>query len=192
MELFGVGAWELIAILIIMLLVAGPQRMIAWSYKLGQYVATLRRMWSETAAVLQKELDQAGVDIKVPTQPPTRANIRQEVERALAPVTKPVKESLEAVQQDVNSVKDSTSVGSWSDLKSQTKSIQTPPGKGATPAKPPVPAAKPAAAAQNGKPAPAAAPSVPPASSDSGGSPPDSGADFGSWSTLKDDPAGDS
>ncbi|MCK6577021.1 MAG: twin-arginine translocase TatA/TatE family subunit [Anaerolineae bacterium] len=126
MELFGVGAWELVAILLVMLLVAGPKRMIAWAYKLGQYVAVLRRMWSETAALLQKELDQAGVDIRVPTEPPTKATIRKEIERAITPVTQPIRESMDQVKQEVNTVKDATALGSWGDLKSQTQSIKLP------------------------------------------------------------------
>ncbi|MBL8133304.1 MAG: twin-arginine translocase TatA/TatE family subunit [Anaerolineae bacterium] len=126
MELFGVGAWELVAILLVMLLVAGPKRMIAWAYKLGQYVAVLRRMWSETAALLQKELDQAGVDIRVPTEPPTKATIRKEFERAITPVTQPIRESMDQVKQEVNTVKDATALGSWGDLKSQTQNIKPP------------------------------------------------------------------
>lgn len=127
MELFGVGAWELIAILLVMLLVAGPKRMIQWSYKLGQYVGVMRKMWGETAAMLQKELDDAGVDIKVPTEPPTRGSIRKEFERAISPVTQPIRDSMSDVEKDMQEVKQAASFGSWSDLKSQAKSTQPAP-----------------------------------------------------------------
>ena len=35
MNFLGVGAWELVAILLIMLVFAGPKRMIHWSYVWG-------------------------------------------------------------------------------------------------------------------------------------------------------------
>ena len=89
MDILGVGGWEFVAIFLIMLVVAGPKRMIQWSYTLGKYVAQLRQMWAETAEMLQKEFDEAGVDVKVPKDIPTRATINQEIGRALTPITKP-------------------------------------------------------------------------------------------------------
>lgn len=49
MDILGIGGWELVAIIIIMLVVAGPKRMIQWSYTAGKYVAIMRKMWAETA-----------------------------------------------------------------------------------------------------------------------------------------------
>jgi Sec-independent protein translocase protein TatA len=144
MELLGIGAWELIAILLVMLLVAGPKRMIAWSYKLGQYVAVMRKMWGETAQMLQKELDDAGVNIKVPTEPPTRGSIQKEISRAIAPVTKPITDSLDEVKKDMGDVKASTSMGSWS----RTAANKTP---APTPEKPAETAAQNGQSSQNGQ-----------------------------------------
>ncbi len=59
--IFGVGPGELVVILIIMLVVAGPKRMIAWAYMLGKYTAQLRAMFQETMNAFQKEIDAAGV-----------------------------------------------------------------------------------------------------------------------------------
>ena len=75
MEIFGVGGAEMVAILVIMLVVAGPKRMIQWAYVLGQYVAKARAMWAEMMAGVQKEIDDAGLDVKLPTSIPTRANL---------------------------------------------------------------------------------------------------------------------
>ena len=72
MNILGVGAAELVAVLLIMLVFAGPKRMIHWSYVLGQHVAKFRKIWSETVDLVQKEFDDAGVDIKLPKEPPTR------------------------------------------------------------------------------------------------------------------------
>lgn len=102
MNVFGIGGMELVAVLIIMLVVAGPKRMVRWSYVLGQYVAKFRVMWSETVDLIQKEFDDAGVDIQVPREIPTRQNlsktINKQVNKAMQPVTKPVKEALDEVE----------------------------------------------------------------------------------------------
>ena len=108
MNIFGVGGPELIIIFIIMLVFVGPKRMIHWSYILGQYVAKFRVIWSQTVDIVQKEFDQAGVDIKLPKQPPTRANLNQSISKALEPVTKPIQETMDDVQKDMDNVKEVT------------------------------------------------------------------------------------
>ena len=106
MNVFGVGAWELVAILLIMLVFAGPKRMIHWSYVLGQHVAKFRKVWSETVDLVQKEFDEAGVDIKLPKEPPTRKSLNRSLTDAVKPMTKPVQDSLDEVKQDVNAFKE--------------------------------------------------------------------------------------
>lgn len=103
MNIFGIGGMELILILVIMLVVLGPRGMIRWAYKLGQYTAKFRRMWEETVDVLQKEFDEAGVDVQVPRELPTRSNINravnQAVQKVAAPVTQPVQEAVDEVDR---------------------------------------------------------------------------------------------
>lgn len=106
MNVFGVGAWELVAILLIMLVFAGPKRMIHWSYVLGQHVAKFRKIWSETVDLVQKEFDEAGVDIKLPKEPPTRKSLNKSLTAAVKPMTKPVQDSLDEVKQDMNTFKE--------------------------------------------------------------------------------------
>ena len=106
MNIFGVGGAELIAILVIMLMFAGPKRMIHWSYVLGQYVAKFRVIWSQTVDLVQKEFDEAGVDIKLPKEPPTRQNLNQAIGDAIKPVTKPLQDSIDEVKRDVDTFKD--------------------------------------------------------------------------------------
>lgn len=65
MNLFGIGTAELIIIIVLMLVVAGPKRMVQWAYIAGQQVARLREMWNETRQLLEKELEQAGMDPEV-------------------------------------------------------------------------------------------------------------------------------
>ena len=106
MNIFGVGGPELIAILLIMLVVAGPRRMAQWAYTLGEYTAKLRTMWAQTAQILQKEFDEAGVGIQVPTTPPTRSGIAKMVKDAAKPISQPLQEAVDEVEQDLNTLKE--------------------------------------------------------------------------------------
>jgi Sec-independent protein translocase protein TatA len=109
MNILGVGGWELLAILLIMLLVAGPKRMIHWAYILGQYVSKFRTMWAETVDVIQKEFDDAGVDIKIPKEPPTRGSLNQHAGKALETFARPVKEVMDEATGEVKQITNVTS-----------------------------------------------------------------------------------
>lgn len=104
MDILGIGGWELIAIVAIMLVVAGPKRMIAWSYTAGQYMAKLRQLWAETAQHLQREFDAAGVEVKVPQQIPTRATLNRDLARAFTPITKPLTEAQSEMRAEMKAV----------------------------------------------------------------------------------------
>lgn len=142
MDILGVGGWEIVAILLIMLIVAGPKRMISWSYTLGKYVSQLRRMWADTAQMLQKEFDDAGVDVQVPKDIPTRGDLNREIGRALTPVTKPFQETMNAAKKEVDSTKQAMSLGSTS-LTPKAAPV-TPPVAPVTPVTPPPAPAVPA------------------------------------------------
>ncbi|MCS7072042.1 MAG: hypothetical protein NZM00_11090 [Anaerolinea sp.] len=122
-DFLGIGVPELILILILMLIVAGPKRMLAWSYQLGRWVAALRQMWSQTAAILQKEFDEAGVDVRVPRDLPTRSEIQREVARVVdkygAPVHEPVKNAQRELKQTLDAVNQSVQTAekpTWAQL----------------------------------------------------------------------------
>ena len=100
MEIFGVGGAELAAILIIMLIVAGPKRMIQWAYVLGQYTAKARSMWSEVMAGVQRELDAAGMDVQLPKTMPTRADLNKHMTTLTNPASS-VWAGIKAPVQDV-------------------------------------------------------------------------------------------
>jgi Sec-independent protein translocase protein TatA len=114
MEILGVGTPELIAILIIMLIVAGPKRMIQWAYTLGQYTAKLRKMWAEMMTYMEKEMAAAGVDVELPKEIPTRATVIHEInklgEKAMSPVTKPIDDTLKDVSNQVKEIKTQTNI----------------------------------------------------------------------------------
>jgi Sec-independent protein translocase protein TatA len=122
MNILGVGGWELAAILIIMLIVAGPKRMVQWAYILGTYVAKLRAMWAETAALIQEELDQAGVDVKVPKDIPTRRDVNKATRRALTPFTDPLQQVIQEVDTDMKRLKEETKIPAGNGRDAQTNS----------------------------------------------------------------------
>ena len=143
MNIFGVGAWELVAILLIMLVFAGPKRMIHWSHVLGTHVAKFRKIWSETVDLVQKEFDEAGVDIKLPKEPPTRKNLNRAVTDAVKPMTKPVQDSLDEVKKDLDAVKEVSDTlnnrkkpAASSAAKKETKPLLPQPPKPKPPRKP--------------------------------------------------------
>ncbi len=112
MNIFGVGGPELLIILVLMLIVAGPKRMLRWSYVMGQYIAKFRRMWAETVDVLQHEFDEAGVDIQVPRDLPTRGSLNKQALKMMSPLTDPVKDTLEQVNTEVSEIKRATAATS--------------------------------------------------------------------------------
>ncbi len=110
MNILGIGGWELVAILLIMLLVAGPKRMVHWAYILGQYVARFRAMWAETVDIVQKEFDDAGVGIQIPREPPTRASLNRQASKAFESITRPVQETMNEATSQVNHIKQATAL----------------------------------------------------------------------------------
>lgn len=108
MNILGVGGPELLVILLLMLIVAGPKRMIHWSYILGQYVAKFRRMWAETVDVVQKEFDDAGLDIQLPRDVPTRGSLNKQAGKMLSGVANPLKETMDQVNAEIGQIQKET------------------------------------------------------------------------------------
>jgi len=108
MNVLGVGGIELLIVLVIMLVVAGPKRMIHWSYILGRYLAKFRRMWSETVDIVQKEFDEAGVGVQLPRQVPTRGSLNKQAGKMLSGVTAPVQETLDEVNAGLGDIRATT------------------------------------------------------------------------------------
>lgn len=85
MEIAGVGPLEVVAIFIIMLVVAGPKRMVSWAYTLGQYVSKMRAMFQETMNAVKKEIDVESLDIRkdLPALPMGRFDIVSEAAKVI-------------------------------------------------------------------------------------------------------------
>lgn len=126
MNIFGIGGFELVLIIVIMLVVAGPQRMIRWSYIVGRYLGQFRLMWTQTARALQKELDDAGAGIQIPTDADPR-KINNWMISSTSQFTRPFQESLREAKQDLDAAANPLS----------SKPAAAPEAKPAQPAAPP-------------------------------------------------------
>lgn len=130
MEILGIGGAELVAILIIMLVVAGPKRMIRWAYVLGQYTAKARAMWAETMSYVQKELNEAGMDVELPKDIPTRGSLNREiskqVNKAVAPISKPLQETMDATKSEVQQIKKDATITEKDTTKAAAPKAATP------------------------------------------------------------------
>jgi Sec-independent protein translocase protein TatA len=122
MNILGVGTWEFVVVILIMLIVAGPKRMIHWMYILGRYVGKLRIMWSETVEIIQKEFDDAGFDVQLPKEPPTRKSLNKMAAETLKPFTDPLQEALNEVEAEAKSVR-STFQETINEVDAEAKSI---------------------------------------------------------------------
>jgi Sec-independent protein translocase protein TatA len=110
MNILGMGEVELLAILVIMLIVLGPRGMARWAYTFGQYTAKMRRMWVEAMTLLQKEFKEAGIDVDLPKEVPTRRTLNKQVTKALGSVTRPVQQTLDEVSTELQDIKAATSI----------------------------------------------------------------------------------
>ena len=100
MNILGIGAPELILILMIAIIVAGPKRMVRWAFIVGQYIGKLRAMWADVAKVIQAEVDQAGLDVQVPTDLPTKASVGRMIQQAAKPLADPINKAAREMDQE--------------------------------------------------------------------------------------------
>ncbi len=69
MELFGVGAMEIVVIALLMIIVAGPKRSAEWARQAGEYVREIRIMWQRMMQELRNEMgDDADEIVKTAQQ----------------------------------------------------------------------------------------------------------------------------
>ncbi|MCU0497162.1 MAG: hypothetical protein MUF87_07425 [Anaerolineae bacterium] len=138
MNIFGIGELELVLILMIALVVAGPKRLIQWAYFVGRWTTRLRVMWSDMMNVVQKELDESGVDIELPKEIPTRQSLNRTIQNTFKPLTDPMRETLDEVRKVGDEVKQAAQ-----QTRSEISGITSPPktSNGAPPVVTPKPTA---------------------------------------------------
>jgi hypothetical protein len=79
-------------------------------------------MWAETMTYVQKELNEAGMDVELPKDIPTRSSfnseISKQVQKAVSPISKPLQETLDATKSEVQQIKtDATALTDTSTIK---------------------------------------------------------------------------
>lgn len=81
MDLFGIGAAELIVIGLVILVIAGPQRSAAWARQAGIYLRQFQQAWSKMMDEFRKELGPEGEQFTKAAQEITRtaSQVRQAV-----------------------------------------------------------------------------------------------------------------
>lgn len=99
MNIFGVGGAEIAVIIMIMLIVAGPKRMIRWAYVIGQWIGKFRIFWEQMVDVMQDEVDQAGLDVTLPREMPTRQNLARSAQQFLKPYSDSLQQTLDDVER---------------------------------------------------------------------------------------------
>jgi hypothetical protein len=68
--------------------------------------------------VLQTEFDEAGLDVQLPKEPPTRASMNQAATNALQPFTKQVEEAAAEVESEMKVVEETAAMVSGNGQKS--------------------------------------------------------------------------
>ena len=104
MNFFGLGSWEFVVIILIMLIVAGPKRMMRWAYILGIYLGKLRVFWRQMMESLQAEFDEAGVDVKLPRDLPTKGDVQRLAAQAARPIQEPMEKAMKDYETEIKRV----------------------------------------------------------------------------------------
>jgi sec-independent protein translocase protein TatB len=99
MNIFGIGEGEILLIIVIILIVAGPKRMIRWAYTLGSYLGKFKQMWLVAADELQKEADAAGLGLQIPKSMPSRQAVSGIAGTVLKPYTTSLQSSVRELEQ---------------------------------------------------------------------------------------------
>jgi Sec-independent protein translocase protein TatA len=105
-NIFGLGGAELVVIIVIMLVVAGPTRMVSWAYIMGQWIARFRLMWEQAVDTLQDEVNAAGLDVEIPRELPTRNNLNKFASAAMKPYADELQKEMDNVAQPLRDTVD--------------------------------------------------------------------------------------
>ncbi len=132
MNIFGVGGAELVLIFVIMLVVAGPKRMLRWAYVFGQFVGKLRTIWDNVMEIIQAEVDAAGMDVEIPRELPTRQNVTKWFNEQTRDVANPLKNDIERIENTLGQA--TRDLGAWNQ---STESNSRPSAENGSSAEPP-------------------------------------------------------
>jgi sec-independent protein translocase protein TatB len=83
MNFLGIGPGEILVIFVIMLVVAGPKRMIEWAYHIGRYTSKMRAMFQEAMDAFNRELNVSELTKDLPSIPKSSFDILKEADQVI-------------------------------------------------------------------------------------------------------------
>lgn len=83
----GIGIWEVLVILVVILLVLGPNRLPEIARKMGQAIRTLKKASADITTTLTREVEQSE-DKKQATPPTQKAGLTKNIESSTPPPVK--------------------------------------------------------------------------------------------------------
>ncbi len=104
MNIMGMGIPELLVILLIAMIVAGPKRLMQWAYISGRFMGQMRVMWGQMMSSIQREFDDAGLDIKMPKDPLNRSQVQQFTRDALRPLSDPMRQAMHDYEREARAL----------------------------------------------------------------------------------------
>ena len=60
----GIGGWEFVLLVIIVMIVLGPERMVKHAFQAGKWARHFRRFWKESAGVFKEQLHDLETDAR--------------------------------------------------------------------------------------------------------------------------------
>ena len=103
MNFFGVGAWEIVIVLFIALLVVGPQRLPEVAVQLAKAVRWLRRFAGQVTGQLRQEFDELVHEYEQLKQ--EVAELRQQVDRDTGSISQEIDTAVQETQTAVQETK---------------------------------------------------------------------------------------
>jgi len=104
MNILGMGIPELLLIIVIAMIVAGPKRLMQWAYLSGRFLGQMRVVWGQMMDSVQKEFDDAGVNIKMPKDPLNRNQVRKFTQDALRPFSEPMQQAMDEYEREAKAL----------------------------------------------------------------------------------------
>lgn len=113
----GIGGWEFVLLVIIVMIVLGPERMVKHAFQAGKWARHFRRFWKESAGVLKEQLHDLETDARDGIDLPNMEDIKDlDAElRSVDPNPDQAKNETQGSDssQTARSSGDSTSYSAW-------------------------------------------------------------------------------
>lgn len=103
--IFGVGIGEVVIIVLVILIIGGPENAMKWSRDLGRFLRQMRDLWGQMMSELEKDLGDDGKEIMNVTREFTRnindARSAANPRRLVREASKLIEEAVEEADQEI-------------------------------------------------------------------------------------------